>query len=134
MAANCNIKYKKKLRSTLPIENAQKIKNLNDYSEESCLAIDDNDYESNNENMDQKVKVLEKQRLAPVTIMVVDTISSVKSRKLLKFLFDTVSTTVLINCRCLPKHCKPCEISVTRKVNILSGSYNSTEMVIMQNI
>ena len=76
----------------------------------------------------------EKQRLAPVTIMVVDTISTVKSRKLLRVLFDTGSTMTLINKRCLPKHCKPCEIKVTRKVNTLSGSYDSTEMVVMWNI
>ena len=63
-----------------------------------------------------------------------DTISSIKSRKLLKVFFDTGSTTTLINCRCLRKHCKPYEISITRKVNTLSGSYNSTEMVIMWNI
>ena len=49
--------------SALPIENAPKIKILNDYSDESCLAINDNDDESNNENIDQKVKVSEKQRL-----------------------------------------------------------------------
>ena len=64
----------------------------------------------------------------------VDTILSVKSRKLSKVLFDTGSTATLINRRCLPKHCKPYQVSATRKVNTLSGSYNSTEMVIMQNI
>ena len=45
--------------------------------------------------------------LTPVTIMVVDIISVIKSRKLL----DSGSTTTLINNKCLPKHCKPCQIS-----------------------
>jgi hypothetical protein len=37
------------------------------------------------------------QYLTPVTIMVVDTISSVRSRILLKALLDSESTTTLIN-------------------------------------
>jgi hypothetical protein len=35
------------------------------------------------------------QNLTPVTIMVVDTVSSVRSRRLLKFLLDSGSTTTL---------------------------------------
>ena len=66
-----------KLCSTLPIVNTPKNEILNDYSKESCLVIDDNNDESNNENRDQKMKVAENQCLAPVTIMVVDTISTV---------------------------------------------------------
>ena len=134
MAVNRNSEYNTKLCTTLPIENAPKIKVLNNYFEESCLVNDDSDDESHDRNMDKKIKVSEEQPLAPFTIMVVDTISTVKSRKLLRVLFDTGSTTTLINKRCLPKHCKPCEIKVTRKVNTLSGSYDSTEMVIMRNI
>ncbi len=37
------------------------------------------------------------QNLTPVTIMVVDTISSVRSRTLLKVLFDSGSTITLFN-------------------------------------
>jgi hypothetical protein len=37
------------------------------------------------------------QNLTPVTIMVVDTISSVRSRRLLKILLDSGSTTTLVN-------------------------------------
>ncbi len=51
------------------------------------------------------------QNLTPVTIMVVDTISSVRSRRLLKIFLDSGSTTTLINKKCLPKKCKPCQIS-----------------------
>ena len=72
--------------------------------------------------------------LPPVTIMFVDTISSVKSRKLLKVLLDSGSTTTLINQKCLPRHCKPCQISSSRKVNTLAGTYTSTEVGIMRNL
>jgi hypothetical protein len=41
--------------------------------------------------------------LTPVTIMVVDTIGAVKSRRLLKVLLNSGSTTTLINQRCLPR-------------------------------
>jgi hypothetical protein len=41
--------------------------------------------------------------LTPVTIMVVDTISSVNSRILLKVLLDSGSTTTMINQKCLPR-------------------------------
>jgi hypothetical protein len=44
--------------------------------------------------------------LTPVTIMVVDTISSVKSRILLKVLLDSGSTTTMINRKCIPKIAK----------------------------
>jgi hypothetical protein len=37
------------------------------------------------------------QNLTPVTIIVVDTISSVRSRGLLRVLLDSVSTTTLVN-------------------------------------
>jgi hypothetical protein len=51
------------------------------------------------------------QNFTPVTIMVVDTISSVGSRRLLKILLDSGSTTTLVNKKCLPKKCRPCQIS-----------------------
>jgi hypothetical protein len=47
------------------------------------------------------------QDLTPVTMMVGDTISSVRSRTLLRVLLDSGSTTTLINTRCLPRNCKP---------------------------
>ena len=45
-------------------------------------------------------------QLTPVTIMVVDTITSVKSRILLKVLLDSGSTTTMINRKCIPKIAK----------------------------
>jgi hypothetical protein len=66
--------------------------------------------------------------------MVVDTISSVKSRILLKVLKDSGSTTTMINRKCLPKHCQPCKISNSRKISTLAGSYISSEMVVLRNL
>jgi hypothetical protein len=44
--------------------------------------------------------------LTPVTIVVADSTGAVRSRKLLKVLLDSGSTTTLINKKCLPKKCK----------------------------
>ncbi len=70
----------------------------------------------------------------PVTIMVEDSIGAVRSRKLLKVLLDSGSTTTLINKKCLPKMCKPCQISQSRIVNTLAGSYQLSAMVVMHNL
>jgi hypothetical protein len=56
--------------------------------------------------------------LTPVTIMVAVSIGAVRSRKLMKVLLDSGSTRTLINKKCLPKKCKPCQISQSRMVNI----------------
>jgi len=73
-------------------------------------------------------------QLTPVTIMVVDTISSVKSRILLKVLLDSGSTTTMINRKCLPRNCQTCKISKSRKIGTLAGSYTSSEMVVLCNL
>jgi hypothetical protein len=67
------------------------------------------------------------------TIMVVDTISSVKLRILLKVLLDSGSTTTMINRKCLSKNCQTCTISKSRNIGTLAGSYNSSEMVVLRN-
>jgi hypothetical protein len=72
--------------------------------------------------------------LTPVTIIVADSIGAVRSRKLLKVLLDSGSTPLLINKKCLPKKCKPCQISQSRMVNTLAGSYQSSAMVVMRNL
>jgi hypothetical protein len=93
-------------------------------------------YEENNgsnKKVDKSKKTVP-QNLTPVMIMVVDTISSVRSRTLLKVLLDSGSTTTLVHKKCLPRHCKPCKISSSRKVSALTGTYTSTEIVIMCNL
>jgi hypothetical protein len=72
--------------------------------------------------------------LTPVTIMVVDSIGAVWSRKLLKVLLDSGSTTTLINKKCLPKKCRPFQISQSRMVNILAGYYQLSAIVVMRNL
>ncbi len=101
-------------------------------SEETYCIYEDN---GSNNKVEQTKKVVP-QKLTPVTILVVDTISSVRSRRELKVLLDSgaTSTTTLINKRCLPRHCKPREISSSRQVNTLAGTYTSTEVVIMRNL
>jgi hypothetical protein len=97
-------------------------------------------YAISEENSDEqgtinKINVLPSQtNLAPITIMVVDTMSAVKSRRLLKVLLDSGSTTTLINKKRLPKHCKTCNISQSRMINTLAGSYNTSEMLVMRNL
>jgi hypothetical protein len=81
-----------------------------------------------------KPKKTVRHNLTPMTIMVVDTISSVRSRRLLRALLDSGSTTALIYKKCLPRHCKPCKISSSRRVNTLAGTYASAEIVIMRNL
>jgi hypothetical protein len=73
-------------------------------------------------------------QLTPVTIMVVDTISSVKSRILLKVLLDSSLTTTIINRKCLPRNCQTCKISNSRKIGTLAGFYTSSEMVVLCNL
>ena len=70
--------------------------------------------------------------LTPFTIMVVDTIGTIKSGKLSKVLLDSGSITTLINKRCLPKQCKPCQITQSKTVTTQAGSYQSSAMVIMR--
>jgi hypothetical protein len=81
-----------------------------------------------------KPKKIVPQNLTPVTIMVVDTISSVRSRRLLDFFLDSGSTTTLVNKQCLPEKCRPCQISQSRMVNTLADSYQLSAMVVMRNL
>jgi hypothetical protein len=66
--------------------------------------------------------------------MVTDTISIVKSHSLLKVLFDPGSTFTLVNRKCLPRHCKTCPIKQECKINTLSGSCKTKEVVGMRNL
>jgi hypothetical protein len=89
---------------------------------------------STKEAMDIKSNKHSSKQLTPVTIMVVDTISSVKSRILLKVMLDSDSTTTMINRKCLPRNCQTCTISKSRKMGTLADSYTSSEMVVLRNL
>jgi hypothetical protein len=99
---------------------------------EEVYAIYEEDNSSNKE-LDKPKKTVP-QNLTPVMIMVIDTISSVRLRRLLRVLLDLGSKTLLINKKYSPRHCKPCKISSSRKVSTLAGTYTSTEIVIMCNL
>jgi hypothetical protein len=100
---------------------------INNTVEDAYAISEENSDEQGNVN---KIYVLPNQsNLTPITIMVVDTISAVKSRRLLKVILDSGSTMTVINKRCLPKNCKTCKIAKDRMVNTLAGSYNTSEMV-----
>jgi len=79
-------------------------------------------------------KISQSRNFTPVTIMVVDTIGTIKSRRLLKVLLDSGSTATLINKRCLPRKCQPYKTSQVRMVNTVAGSYQSTAVVVMRNL
>jgi hypothetical protein len=82
----------------------------------------------------KSTKIPQSRNLTPVTIMLADTIGTVKSRRLLRVLLDSGSTTTLINKRCLPRKSLPCKTSQSRMVNTLAGNYQSSVMVIMRNL
>ncbi len=89
---------------------------------------------STKEAMDIKSNENKQKQLTPVTIMVVDTISSVKSRILQKVLLDSGSTTTTIKRKCHPRNCQMCKFSKNRKIGTLTGSYNSSEMMVLHNL
>jgi hypothetical protein len=80
------------------------------------------------------IKMPNKKWLTPSSIMVVDTISTVKPRTLLKVLFDPGSTSMLVSHKCLLRHCKTCPIKQESKINTLAGSCKTKEVVAMRNL
>jgi hypothetical protein len=97
---------------------------------ETCTDEEDN---GSDKEVDKPKKNVP-QNLTPVRIMVVDTIPLVRSRGLLKILLDSGSLTTLVSKKCLPKKCRPCQISQSRMVNTLAGSYQLSAMVVMRNL
>ncbi len=66
---------------------------LETYTDEVYAISEDNGSDKEVDNCKKNVT----QNLTPMTIMVVDTISSVRLRRLLRVLLDSGSTTTLIN-------------------------------------
>jgi hypothetical protein len=93
--------------------------------------VEDEDPPETND-VNPEFKMPNKKQLTPTSLMVVDTISAVKSRVLLKVLFDPGSTATLINPKCLPKNCKAHPINQERKINSLAGSCETKSMVVMR--
>ena len=90
--------------------------------------------EANKKPKKASAKLPSKKRLTPLSIMVCDTISAVRSRTILKVLFDPGSTVTFISRKCLPRHCKPCPVAKSRSVTTLAGSCTAKEMVVLQAI
>jgi len=63
-----------------------------------------------------------------------DTISAVRLRTILKVLFDPGSTVTFISRKCLPRHCKPCPVTMSRSVNTLVRSCMASELVVLRAI
>jgi hypothetical protein len=80
------------------------------------------------------IKLPSKKYLTPTSIAVVDTISSLRSCTLLKILFDPGSTSTLISCKCLPRHCKSCAITNEHQIYTLAGTCSTKQMVVMKKI
>jgi hypothetical protein len=91
-------------------------------------------YTNLEKNSAKDIHKITPKQLTPVTIMVVDTISSVKSRILLKVLLDSGSTATMINRTCLPRNCQTCKIYNSRKTSTLAGSYTSSKMVVLRTL
>ena len=66
--------------------------------------------------------------------MVVDTVGLVKSRKLLKVLFDPGSTKTLIKKSALPTAAIPIPMQERRKINTIAGSMCSQELIRLKGI
>ena len=67
----------------------------------------------------------------PLSIMVCDTISAVRSRTILKVLFDPGLTVTFISRKCRPRYCP---VTKSRSVNTLAGSCTASEMVVLRAI
>ncbi len=75
-----------------------------------------------------------KKRLTPPSIIVCDTISEVRSRTILKVLFDPGLTMTFISGKCLPRRCKSCLLAKRRSVATLAGSCTAHDMVVLHAI
>jgi hypothetical protein len=105
---------------------------------EQCYMADHIDAKSKIDSKKRKRNSIpdspQNRNLTPVAIIVADSNGAVRSRKLLKVLLDSGSTTTFINEKCLPKKCKPRQISQSRMVYTLAGSYQSSAMLVTCNL
>ncbi len=79
------------------------------------------DANDNSKRVVAKAKMPSQKRLTPLSIMVCDTTSAVRSWTLLKVLLDSGSTAMFIPRKGLPRHCKPCPVTKTHSVDTLAG-------------
>ena len=72
--------------------------------------------------------------LVPISIMVIDTIGTITSQKLLKVLFDPDSTKTMISRKASPKGVLPLKMGNTQKVSTTSGIMETNEMVKLRDL
>jgi hypothetical protein len=83
----------------------------------------------------QPIKLPNIEHLTLTSIAVlIDIISSVRSRTLLKSVLYPRSTSTLICCKCLPRHCKPSAITNKHQIHTLAGTCSAKQMVVMKKI
>jgi hypothetical protein len=85
-------------------------------------------------NPDEKVEMENTDRLAPITIMICDTIGALRSRHTLKILLDSGSTKSFIHRKCLPKDCKPAPVQTARTMRTITGNHIGKEIVTIRDI
>jgi len=88
----------------------------------------------NSKGVVAKAEMPSQKRLMPLSIMVCDTISAVRSGTLLKVLLDSRSTAMLIPCKSLPVHSKPYPVTKTDSVNMLAGLCIDNQVVVLHAI
>jgi len=88
----------------------------------------------NSKRVVAKAEMPSQKRLTPLSIMVCDTISAVRSGTLLKVLLDSRSTAMFIPCKSLPVHCKPYPVTKTDGVNMLAGLCIDNQVVVLHAI
>ena len=72
--------------------------------------------------------------LAPMLIMVVDTIGLVRSRTFLKVLFDPGSAKTLIKASVIPRLAKPVSMKSGKKINTIAGSMKTQELARLNSL
>ena len=105
-----------------------------DEAVEYAFPVMEEDDEVEKLDPEDKVMLPSSKRLTPLSIMMVDTISAVRSCTLLKVLFDAGSSSTFISKKCLPQHCKTRSKQSKRTINTLAGTCTSQEMVVMRSL
>ena len=116
------------------ISHEMRARSSDDPTLEEAFPVVETKVDTNDSPRDVASTMPNKKRLTPLSIMVCDTISAVRSRTILKVLFDPGSTVTFISRKCLPRHCNPCPVTKSRSVNTLAGSCTANEMVVLRAI
>ncbi len=85
----------------------------------------------NSKRVMAKAKTPSQKMLTPLSIMVCDTISAVRSGTLLKVLLDSGSTATFIPRKGLPMHRKPYQVTKADSVNMLAGLCIDNQMAVL---